>query len=225
MTDNEERASRANISDVFAFDDEREPSVASDTRSDGAARSVEREKAIDALVARLRRGDLTFFDEARVCAHITGVLALTQKELAGRLGCSQSRVANKLRLLRFTEGEREAILAGGLTERHARTLLRLPEGERAEAIERCAKRRMNVARTEEMVDAILRRDGAESELFGEGERGERRFVLGDLRFFYNSVDRAVGMLRLAGFAAEATRVEDENGVEIRIAVTKPGRFT
>ena len=219
MTDNEESASRANISDVFAFDDDLAPSAVS------VDRRAEREKAIAALIARLRRGDLTFFDEARLFAHLTGVLTLTQKELAERLGCSQSLVANKLRLLRFTESERDAILAGGLSERHARTLLRLGEGERAEAIERCAKRRMNVARTEEMVDAILRRGGAENELFGEGVRGERRFVLGDLRFFYNSVDRAVGMLRLAGFAAEATRVEDENGVEIRIAVTKPDRFT
>ena len=144
-----------------------------------------REQAIRSLIARLLHGDLSFFDEARVYARLTGDLALTQKELAERLGCSQSRVANKLRLLRFTEDERRAILDGGLTERHARTLLRL----------------------------------------GEGERGERRFVLGDLRFFYNSIDRAVGMLRLAGYPAEATRSEDENGVEIRIAVTKPPRFT
>ena len=184
-----------------------------------------RERAVDALISRLMRKDLTFFDEARVYAHLTGVLGLTQKQLADRLGCSQSRVANKLRLLRFSESEREAILAGGLTERHARTLLRLGKKERAEAIARCAKRRMNVAHTEEMVDAMLRRESAESDLFGDGERGERRFVLGDLRFFYNSVDRAVGMLRLAGYAAEATRTEDERGVEIHIAVTKPERFT
>ena len=185
----------------------------------------EREKAVDALIARLERGDLSFFDEARIYAHITGVLGLTQKQLADRLGCSQSRVANKLRLLRFTEDERKLILDAQLSERHARTLLRLGEGERADAIERCSKRRMNVAHTEEMVDAILRRDGAETELYGDGERGERRFVLNDLRFFYNSVDRAVGMLRLAGFPAEATRVEDDHGVEIRIVVTKPRRFT
>ena len=184
-----------------------------------------REQAIRSLIARLLHGDLSFFDEARVYARLTGDLALTQKELAERLGCSQSRVANKLRLLRFTEDERRAILDGGLTERHARTLLRLGEGERADAIERCAKRRMNVAHTEEMVDAILRRESAASDLFGEGERGERKFVLGDLRFFYNSIDRAVGMLRLAGYPAEATRSEDEDGVEIRIAVGKKARFT
>ena len=184
-----------------------------------------RERAVNTLINRLARGDLSYFDEARVYAHLTGVLGLTQKQLADRLGCSQSRVANKLRLLRFTESEREALLSHGLSERHARTLLRLEAKDRADAIERCAKRRMNVAHTEEMVDLILRRGSAESDLFGEGERGERRFVLGDLRFFYNSVDRAVGMLRLAGYAAEATRTEDENGVEIRIAVTKPPRFT
>ena len=184
-----------------------------------------REKAISALISRLRRGDLSFFDEARVYAHLTGNLALTQKELADRLGCSQSSVANKMRLLRLSPDERRFILDHSLTERHARTLLRLDKEARREAMERCAKRKMNVARTEEMVDDMIRRGKAESELYGDGERGERRFVLGDLRFFYNSIDRALGLLRLAGYPAEATRREDENGVEIRIAVEKPKRST
>lgn len=187
--------------------------------------SPDRRKALDALLKRLKREDLSFFDEARLFFHITDVLGFTQKELAGFLGCSQSLIANKLRLLRFSEAEREAILRGGLTERHARTLLRLDKEDREHAIDMCQKKRMNVAHTEDMVDDILRRKEAKIDLYGEQQLGERRFVLGDLRFFYNSIDRAVGMLRLAGYPAEATRTEDENGVEIRIAVSKPKRFT
>ena len=183
----------------------------------------DREHAIAALIARLRRRDLSFFDEARVYAHLTGNLRLTQKELAERLGCSQPQIANKLRLLRFDEDERRFIEDNSLSERHARTLLRLDGEARRAALRRCAERHMNVARTEEMVDAILRRREAQTELFG-GESGERRLILGDLRFFYNTIDRAVAMLRLAGYAAEATRREDESGVEIKIAVA-PGSFT
>ena len=180
-----------------------------------------RERAVCALVARIKRGGLSFFDEARVCEHLTRELRLTQKQIAERLGCSQSSVANKLRLLRFSEDERKFILDNGLTERHARAFLRLDGEKRAEAMEKCVKRRMNVAHTEEMIDDVLRRTKAQAELFGDGERGERRFVMGDLRFFYNTVDRAVALLRLAGYPTEATRVEDESGVEIRIAVAKP----
>ncbi len=185
-----------------------------------------RERAVCALLARLKRGDLTFFDEGRIYAHLTENLAMTQRELADRLGCSQSRVANKLRLLRFTEKERDFILSHDLSERHARTFLRLDGDLRREAMERCAARRMNVARTEEMVDDMLRRSEAAHELFGEdSERGHRRFVMGDLRFFYNSIDRAVSMLRLAGYPAEAVRREDDSGVEIRIVVSNARRFT
>ena len=180
----------------------------------------DRAQAINALVARLRRGELSFFDEARVYSHLTGKLRLTQKELAELLGCSQSRVANKLRLLRFGEEERRFIEANALSERHARTLLRLDGTARRQAMERCAKRHMTVARTEELVDDILRRREAQTTLYGERGQGSRKFVLGDLRFFYNTVDRAVSLLRLAGYAAEATRREDENGVEIRIVVAK-----
>ena len=185
--------------------------------------NTDRERAIAALIARLRRGGLSFFDEARVYAHLTGNLRMTQKELASRLGCSQSSVANKLRLLRFDEDERRFIEAHSLSERHARALLRLDGEERREAAQRCAKRRMNVAHTEALVDELLRRRDASRALYGEREQGSTTFVLGDLRFFYNSIDRAVNMLRLAGFAAEATRREDADGVVVKIII--PPRST
>ena len=50
---------------------------------------------------------------------------MTQEDAAAKLGKAQSTIANKLRLLRLTETERDNILQYNLTERHARALLRL----------------------------------------------------------------------------------------------------
>ena len=56
---------------------------------------------------------------------------LTQQEAAVKLGKTQSTIANKLRLLRLTYEEQEWIENAGLSERHARALLKLGDEGKA----------------------------------------------------------------------------------------------
>ena len=57
-----------------------------------------------ALIENLQRKDLDFFEEAEGYQRLITEFDLTQEELARRVGCSQSAIANKLRLLRSTAG-------------------------------------------------------------------------------------------------------------------------
>lgn len=81
------------------------------------------------MADRINDGKMDMFDEARAIRSTMELCHLTQSELARQLGVSQSYVANKLRLLKFSEKMAEKIRAAGLSERHARSLLRLIEGE------------------------------------------------------------------------------------------------
>ena len=97
-------------------------------------RCSEKESAIYALLENLQRADLGMFEEARGISRLIRRYGLTQEQAAQRLGKSQSGVANKLRLLRLTEDEQEWIEKAGLSERHARALLRIEnEATRREA--------------------------------------------------------------------------------------------
>ena len=82
-----------------------------------------------ALVENLQRRDLDFWEEALALRRLQGDFALSQEELARRLGKSQSAIANKLRLLKLPQEVLSALRDAGCTERHARSLLRLPDGE------------------------------------------------------------------------------------------------
>ena len=68
-------------------------------------------------------------------------------EAGKRLGMAQPKLANMLRLLQLTQDQRQFVLDNGLTERHARAVLRLPENRRSEALINIAKRRMNARQT------------------------------------------------------------------------------
>lgn len=97
---------------------------------------------------------MNMFEEAAAINAMLTARGLTQKTLAGILGVSQPYIANKLRLLRFSEKARALILESGLTERHARTLLKLDEDRIPVAIERIRIGRMNVREAEICVELL-----------------------------------------------------------------------
>ena len=82
-----------------------------------------------ALVENLQRKDLDFLEEAEGLRQLIDRFGLSQEDAARRIGKSQSAVANKLRLLRLPGDILEALRDNGLTERHGRALLRLPDAD------------------------------------------------------------------------------------------------
>ena len=96
------------------------------------------------------------FDEARTVVGMIKMCGLTQSEAARKMGVSQPYVANKVRLLNFSEEIQELILKRGLSERHARLLLRLPcDGAVKEAIEKISSMHLSVMASEALVDGML----------------------------------------------------------------------
>ena len=62
--------------------------------------------AVLALIENIQRRDLSYFEEAVAIEKLISYYGLTQEEAASRLGKAQSTIANKLRLLKFTDAER-----------------------------------------------------------------------------------------------------------------------
>lgn len=120
-------------------------------------RAYDRDSAILALIENLQRENLHFLEEAEACQAAIAEHGLTQEELARQLGRTQSAVANKLRILRLPQAMRERIRREGLSERHARALLRihdLPTQERV--LEQICAGSLNVRDSEELVEQAVR---------------------------------------------------------------------
>lgn len=188
-----------------------------------AIEASEVEAAVIAIIENLHREDLNMFEEACAIASLISMSGMTQEVCARRLSVSQSYVANKLRLMRFTGTEREYILENGLTERHARALLRLPTTEeRTETAHVFVERGMNVASAEEYVESMLCAAARSEELKTKpaGSEGRKKLIIRDIRIFYNSIDHAVDVMKKSGIAVESKREETENGVLISILVPR-----
>lgn len=112
--------------------------------------------AVLALIENIQRRDLGFFEEAAAIEKLISVYGLTQEQAAARLGKAQSTIANKLRLLRFTDAERRLLVGANLSERQARALIRISDDEkRAKALEKVAARRLNLEQTEALVNEVI----------------------------------------------------------------------
>ena len=183
----------------------------------------ERKSAELALVENLLRQDLNFFEMAKAIRRLIDSFELTQEEVAKRLSLTQSAVANKLRLLRFGEEEQQFILASGLTERHARALLKITDGDlRKKATEHVIKWRMNVANTEQYIERVLNEEKQKAEIEKSLSKPKMKPVIKDIRLFFNSVDHAVETIKSAGIGISSSREERENEyvIEIRVAKNK-----
>ena len=82
-----------------------------------------------AIVENVQRKNLTAIEEARSYKNLLDKGYLTQEGLAKKMGLSQPAIANKLRLLNLDDEVQQALLDEKISERHARTLLTIPDKE------------------------------------------------------------------------------------------------
>ena len=130
-----------------------------------------------------------------------------------KLGRAQSTVANKLRLLKISEPHRALILKYGLTERHARALLKLSSLEDRETVlQQVIKRNLNVEKTEQLIADLLHQQ-KERESYRQ-----RSPFFQNVRIFVNTIQKAVETMQAAGIPADARKIQHDDFVEYRVYI-------
>ena len=180
----------------------------------------DRESAVYALLENLQRADLGIFEEARGIAKLIRRYGLTQEQAAIKLGKKQSTIANKLRLLRLGFEEQEWILTANLSERHARTLLRInDENLRREVLSRIIADDLSVGEAEALVTEVLTK---KNEPAAE-KKQEHKIAIKDVRIFVNTINKAVDTMRLSGINAISRRSETDEYIEYTVKIPKAAR--
>lgn len=109
-----------------------------------------------AIVENVQRKDLTAIEEAKSYQALLDKGYMTQEDLAKKMGLSQSAISNKLRLLTLDESVQEAILKNQISERHARTLLKIPNKQlQKELLDKTIQERLTVRQLETEIKKLL----------------------------------------------------------------------
>ncbi len=183
-------------------------SAAVQTLSDNAMATI-------ALIENLQRENLNFIEEAMGYISLMKNFSFTQEVLAQRLGKSQSTIANKIRLLKLSEPVREKLLENGLSERHARALLRIAsEEEQLKTILEISERGLTVMQAEKRIEKIT-----EAQSSGN-KRKKAKPIIRDMRIVLNTIREAVSMIRSSGLYPDVDETIEEDYIEITIRLTK-----
>lgn len=173
------------------------------------------QSAVLAMTENMQRQNLGVFEEAEGLRRLIERWGVTQEEAALRLGKSQSALANKLRLLKLRDSERDAINRAGLTERHARALLRIcDEKQREHALGVIIEKGWNVAKSEEYIDRLLQGEAAKP------KKKRPTMVVKDVRIFMNTLRHAVDTMKKSGIAAQSRQNETEEYIEYMVRIPK-----
>lgn len=176
--------------------------------------------SILALVENLQRKDLDFIEEAEGLSRLISEHNYKQEEVARLVGLSQSAVSNKIRLLRLSPELLRMIRETGLTERHARALLRLDEEqERQHAFDQIVKKNLNVANTEELIDAYLLKKSEKQ----KNAQNRQVYVIKDVRLFLNTISRGMNIMQQSGIDAQCGRDETDQEIILTIKIPKSGK--
>ena len=104
-----------------------------------------------ALIENLQREDLNPIEEAMGYRALMDEYNFTQEEISAKLGKSRSAIANSVRLLTLDDYAREKLVAGEITEGHARCALSVPAGVVREFfINRIIEEGLNVRQAENL---------------------------------------------------------------------------
>ena len=140
---------------------------------------------------------MDMFEEARSISGMLRMCESSQSELAKRLGVSQSYIANKIRLLKFPQDIQRKIKRSGLSERHARALLRLLGSDKlSEVLDRAVNEELSVSETEALVD--FHHDGTAP------ERIKNADVLRRIDVFRDTLHASVETLKSLGVEISET---------------------
>ena len=171
-------------------------------------RMDDQESGMTALVENLQRQDLDYIEEAQGLSLLLERWGLSQEQAARAIGKSQSAVANKLRLLRHSRPVLEALRETGLTERHARALLKLPtEQDKLSAIAVIARQGMSVARAERYIAQLLEQE----------DRPPKKVNVGA---FLTALNQSLARIQLSGIPAVSERRETDSQIVLTITIPK-----
>ena len=170
------------------------------------------ECAAISLIENIQREQLSFFEEADSYKRLICEFGMTQAQISEILSKKQSTISNKLRILKLPITAQSIIVANGLTERHARELLRIKDNQTLyQVLDKIVEKKLNVNQTADYITSILT---------PKPQKAQISCKIGEMKIYLNTINKAVLLIKKSGIKPETHLQESERFVEYIIKIPK-----
>ena len=167
-----------------------------------------------AYAARLSSVIHSGYEDVFLVAELIGSFCSTfrinEQQAAVLLGISRKQVSKLMRLLSLSSEQRQKMSASRLTEEHAELILRQPLDERDELIDTAARNQLSPKALGELIRSRAEESRKKKSYL------RRAAILSDKRLFFNTVNKAIGILRLAGVDVSSEKRDGDGFTELVI---------
>jgi ParB family chromosome partitioning protein len=175
---------------------------------------TDHQSAVLALIENVQREDLDFIEEAYAYKTLIQKYDISQKEVANRVGKSQSTVSNKLRLLKLSDNILTKLAMNSLTERHGRALLKIEDqGLQNEILDYIIEKELNVKQTDVLIDKKL------NEHKQDKKRKNTKFKI-NTSIYVNTIKKAFQTIIDTGIDAKYEKEDKGDHIELKIRIPK-----
>ncbi len=173
----------------------------------------EPQAAISAVAENMQRSSVDMFDEAEAIAKIVSFYSLKPSQIAHKIGISEERLSQKLKLLRLAPEIKEKLINYQLGEEYAFCLMKLPLEKRNEALDKIITEAMAFKKAEDYIHCLLSPKIEQAQPI-------RRGAIGDIRLFQNSLVKLTDALKNSGVSTLFKKSESEKYIEYKIRIKK-----
>jgi len=185
-----------------------------------------KEGLLYSVIENLQRKQPDYFEEARALEKLVTYGAFTHIQVASRLGISVADLSYKLQLLQLDTQLADKLSVSGLDEDFARLLLILPVYQRPEVLENIIENSLTFQQARELVEAKINpppktEDLRITEIDDAPEhKPVRKYAIGDVRMFANSLAKLTETLKTAGFGVTMRKSENDKYIEYKVRIKK-----
>ncbi len=177
--------------------------------------------AFISLSENIKRKNLNFFEEAEAIENVIRRFETSEFTACELLGIGKSALINKQNLLSLDKTLQNRIVRSGLSERHARVLLMLPEEKRSALLDSIISNSLDVQKSRELAEKILLFEGSEPSVKPpECPPPVRKTAIGDVRFFANSLSKLIITLQNSGVDIYSKKSENDKYIEYKVRISK-----
>lgn len=175
-------------------------------------KSTEEDSAFMSITENIQQSTLNYFELPLAVEKIHNTYSVSYTEIAERLGISIIDLTDKLKLLSIPDYLRITLIENGITEKHAREIIKLNDSEKDTLVNEITKKKLNVTQTRQRVSEILYCKRTQCQ--------HTVTVFKDITVFVNTIDNTLERMVRSGIAAKVTKTDNKESVEYSVSIPK-----